>query len=796
MKKYIHKSISLILAMSMLTCCLSGCKTTSDNKNTASTETSSDAAGMEALLTSKTGTSSDAEKKETVYVEMEPDGTVTRTTVSNILKISGKSNVNDYSTLDNITNISGDEKFSQDTNGDIIWENKGEDISYQGTTTKSAPIDIKITYYLDNKEISPDELAGKSGKVKIVYDYTNNSEKENKKFIPFLVITGMVLNEDNFSNVQVDNGKIVEHNGSNIVIGYAAPGFKDEMLDSIPNADNYIEDIDIPESFTVTADATDFTMDMTLTAATSDIGDFDLDEAFDLSDTESQMDELQSGADQLADGSVELNDGASKLVKGSDKINSGAKDLSEYTSQMADGTKELNTNYTAFNKAVLDGLKTAGSGVKQLYAGSKDVEKGASDLDAGAKELDKGASDLNTGIKDLDTGAGTLDAGAQQLKDGAATLDQGAKDLAAGITQAKSAFEDAGENQGLVTGSAALYEGAKSANAGVKQVVQSMQGTPEAIQNNIDDIINKLAPFGINSAEQLDATVSAINSAVQNSGASLEATIAGTALKTTDNYYSLLNAYYSVHTLEQVKTQLSAQIQESEKNITALLEGMNNLENGASSLNGGINQLYTGIQQLDTGAQNLTTGTSTLSSGAVELKNGTSNLKTGTTKLAEGALTLSQGTTKLSQGASALKTGTTTLKTGIGTLSSGTDTLNTKVGAASPKIKNGISKINDAAKAISKGAGTLSSGTQTLNDGIITLADGTKELKDGAIKLNDEGIKKITDIFGRDAKNAVDTIEDTLNAGKEYSSFSGIADGMSGEVKFIFKTEEINADNK
>ena len=72
----------------------------------------------------------------------------------------------------------------------------------------------------------------------------------------------------------------------------------------------------------------------------------------------------------------------------------------------------------------------------------------------------------------------------------------------------------------------------------------------------------------------------------------------------------------------------------------------------------------------------------------------------------------------------------------------------------------------------------------------------TKQLKDGAIKLNDEGISKITDIFGNDAKEAVDTIEDTLNAGKEYKSFSGISDDMSGEVKFIFKTEEIKADDK
>ena len=794
MKNYIHKGISLALVMTMSAWCLAGCGSTSnESEKVTKNDTVSDTANMEALLTSKVGKASDAEKNETVYVEMKPDGTVTKTTVSNVLKVSGKSNISDYSKLDNITNIGGDEKFSQDKDGNIIWENKGEDISYQGTTTEAAPIDIKITYYLDDKEIKPDDLAGKSGKIKIVYDYANNAKDEKGKFVPFLVLTGMVLDEDNFSNIQVDNGKVIEHNGTNIVVGYAVPGFKDEMLNSIPNADEYIGDMNIPESFTVTADAKDFTMDMTLTAATSGLGDLDLDETLDFSDIESQMDELQDGADQLVDGSKDLNDGAGKLVEGSGKINSGAKDLSKYTVQMAQGTKELNNKYTIFNKALLDGVKTASSGAKQLYDGTKKVEKGATDLNTGAKDLDKGASDLNTGAKDLNKGASSLDSGAQKLKEGTSNLDKGAKDLAGGISQAKSAFEDTKDSQGLVSGSAALAEGAKGANAGVQQVVQLMQGTPEKIQEQINEI---LAQTGYNSSSALNGTVEAINNQVAaNKDASLQTVLSGFGLSM-NQYYALMKANYSVQALEQVKLQLNAQIQSSAKDIKALLDGMNTLESGTATLSGGIGQVYAGMKQLDAGAKNLTAGTGELSSGASDLKKGTSDLKSGTTKLSDGASTLSQGTKKLSQGTSDLKAGATSLKDGVKKLADGANTLSTKIGDASPQIKSGVSKINDAAKAISEGAGTLSSGASTLNDGIITLADGTKELKDGAIKLNDEGISKITDIFGKDAKDAVDTIEDTLNTGKAYKSFSGIGDGMSGEVKFIFKTEEISADNK
>lgn len=236
---------------------------------------------------------------------MNADGSVSKTTVSNVLKVSGKDNISDVSNLTDITNLSGDELFAKDDNGKLIWENKGNDISYQGTTTEAAPIDISIKYYLDEKEISADELAGKSGKVKIVYHYNNNAKDEDENVVPFIVLTGMVLNE-NFTNITVDNGKVVEFNGSNIVVGYAAPELKDTLLKTIDNADEYIGDIDIPESVTVTADVKEFSLDMALTVATSQVGDVELSDTLDFSDIKDKMDELEDGANQLVDGAGKL----------------------------------------------------------------------------------------------------------------------------------------------------------------------------------------------------------------------------------------------------------------------------------------------------------------------------------------------------------------------------------------------------------------------------------------------------------------------------------------------------------
>lgn len=685
MKNYIQKGISLTLVASMVVCGFSGCGTTKTTDNTDKTlgtakETNNEA-NVEALLTGKLGDAKDTDKKETVYVEMNADGTVTKTTVSDVLKVKGKDNISDVSDLTDITNISGDEAFTTD-NGKLIWENKGKDISYQGTTTKSAPIDIKVSYYLDDKEISPEDLAGKSGKVKIVYDYTNNSKEVAGNFVPFITLTGMIL-DDNFSNVTVDNGKVVDYDDNKIVVGYAAPGFKDHLLDTIDKAKDYISDIDIPESVTITADVKDFSMDMALTVATSELGDIDLKDTFDFSDIEEKMDELKDGTDELVNGATKLNNGASELKSGSSKINSGASDIAKYTSTLSDGTKELLGKYSIFNQSLLEALASA--------------------------------------------------------DDGAGKLNKGAKDLSSGLATAKAAFEDTKKSQGLNNGAKALNKGAKEANAGVKQLAQTLQGTPSSIQTQIDGIIAKLnaATGGLISSEKvLNQIVEGINGAVTK-GMDLNTVLTAKGLDV-NTYYTLLQAYYSVQTLESVKSTFEAQISASAADIQKLLAGMDSLEAGTTSLSSGVTKLYSGIKQLNTGAATLAKGTTGLKSGTGELKS--------------------------------------------------------KIGAASPQIKSGIGTVNSGASQISDGAKTLVAGTKTLDNGIVTLANGTKDLKDGTIKLNKEGISKITEIFGEDTKDAVNKIEDVLNAGKKYNSFSGINSDMSGDVKFIFKTAEIKSE--
>ena len=237
------------------------------NKNRKKAVVSTLAAGMAAVL--GTGSvfgamlsdESTVSKEETVYINANADGSVRDITVSDWLKNSGDtdSELKDSSDLENIKNVKGNETFTQDSN-EITWNTEGEDIYYQGTTDKELPVTMNIRYYLDGKEISPGELAGKSGHLKMVVSYTNhakNVKKINGKntdiYSPFVMVTGMLLPTEHFKDVNIDNGKVISDGRKNMAVGLAMPG----LSESLQLSDGMEKEIEIPEGFTVEAEVTD-----------------------------------------------------------------------------------------------------------------------------------------------------------------------------------------------------------------------------------------------------------------------------------------------------------------------------------------------------------------------------------------------------------------------------------------------------------------------------------------------------------------------------------------------------------
>ena len=177
------------------------------------------AAGMAMGLTF-TGTVPAAaanEKEETVYVFTDAEGNETKVIVSDKLKNNeGSDEIEDKSNLENIENVKGDEKYTDNGGGNITWDAQGNTIYYQGDSTQEIPIKVKVTYKLDGREIAPEDLAGKSGRVTIRYEYENTEkvtekvgDKEEKVSVPFTVLTGLMFTNNKVSNVEVSEGKVI-----------------------------------------------------------------------------------------------------------------------------------------------------------------------------------------------------------------------------------------------------------------------------------------------------------------------------------------------------------------------------------------------------------------------------------------------------------------------------------------------------------------------------------------------------------------------------------------------------------
>ncbi|MGN1023473.1 MAG: hypothetical protein ACI4OJ_08245, partial [Lachnospiraceae bacterium] len=295
--------------------------TASEAADTSSTE--SEEALANAVNSMVPSHASESGKEETVYVVADASGNTQDVIISNWLRNKdGADTITDRTDLQDIQNTNGYETYKENSDGTITWQADGNDIYYQGTTDKKLPVDVKLTYTLDGKEISPDDLAGKSGKVTIRFDYTNNQTKTVKIDgkdveikVPFGMVSGVILPMENFSNIQVTNGKVISDGQNNIVVGAAFPGLR-ESLDvdaleedtSSEDVKKKLEDLDIPEYVEITADVKNFKLDTTMTAAVANLlnmvtlSDDQKDDAdIDTGKIRSDMDDLQDGSDKLVD---------------------------------------------------------------------------------------------------------------------------------------------------------------------------------------------------------------------------------------------------------------------------------------------------------------------------------------------------------------------------------------------------------------------------------------------------------------------------------------------------------------
>lgn len=707
----------------------------------------------------------EVDKDETVYVIADSTGKATSTIVSAWLRNpDGKEKLTDASDLKDITNVKGDETFTQ-KGSEITWDAAGSDIYYQGTTSKDTPVTEKITYFLDGKEVSPKEIAGKSGKVKIRFDYTNNEKakakiagKEEEINVPFIVVSGMVLG-DNFTNVDVTNGKVISNGAGNMVVGIAMPGLKDSL--NIKEED-LSDNISIPDYVEVTADAEDFELDMTMSIVSSS-SSLNVDGAFDFSDLDSKIDDLTDAVDKLSDGSGDL----------------------------ADGLKKLNEKMPEFS----NGLNDLQNGVRSYTDGAKTLADGISTLKSSSGELISGVDQLKTSVNTLNNGVQTLN------KAVSAKMSDKEKDATrAQASQAAQAAVDAqladGSEQfnGIKAQAAEQFRGTILASKDAA-IAQAVEGAKAVVAQQKDAIAAEAAETAKSMVNaQVGAQVDGMAGELQGQ---LQSAILG-AVKAANPTISDGDAENIV---SNIMAQMGPALQEKLNGVKDATVGMAGqvasttattvtdrlTETVAGQVAGGVVDGVAG--QADTIGNSVASAARTAAKQAAGTASGEAAIQGAETAKATIASNINakdknsghslvSGMNELNKAVKQMAQKMPTLSSGIDQLYNGSQTLVSNNGT----INDGLSRLVD--------------GKNTMAEGVTKLASGSRELADGVIEFNEEGIEKLLDSYNGDVKELVDRIQAIMDAGCEYESFGGKAEDTVSSVKFIIKTDAIKADKE
>lgn len=829
--KYIVRVVAGVLTIALVGTGIGATAVFAEKDSTAvtaeadsTTDSSKDADDIaDKLMDSVSLKDNDADKDESVYLISDANGNVNKTIVVDHLKNKDKKDtLEDASNLSDIENVKGKEKFTQ--SGDkLTWQAGGKDIYYQGTATEEPPVTQKVTYYLDGKEISPEDLAGKSGKVKIRFDYTNttsytetvNGEKQTVS-VPFAAITGLVLG-DGFENIEVTNGKAEVSDSSSVVLGYALPGLKDSLGIKDKDLDG---DVNIPEYMEMTADVKNFSMPAAMTFVVN-ASDYVSTDGIDTSDLDDMINDLK-------DASTQLQDGSKTLAEGTDTLADGLSTLQSKLGTFASGVGTLQSGL----KTYTDGVSTLSGGLNTLGNSTGALVSGADKLNSGAGQLASGSATLKDGLKSYTDGASELQAGINKLYN---TLDAGLTDKQkakiqktavesvqdsfkgeTGVTVQKTIYAGLRyqtDDNGNVIGDGDLYTSLYNGTVGqkfeenldsayalvVKTVLSTAAGDESGtVQSDVlaqtikerykkaSDAYEAAITVSVQSGT-LDETTKAVlsNTQYQEAFITYNAIQNMSASQLAEAIYAKTNATDTL--ISMTETQLKETL-ESDKNSSDIKSGVETALNTlATKLSGACEQVSEQVASSAaiTGAQ----GTMDTVKAGLGNEKDEKTLIGGAEKLTSSNNKLNAGATALNAGASQLSAGTQSLMNSVPTLTSGikqlVDGSNTLV-ANNAQLNSGASQLADGTNQIVSGVDQLTTGSKTLSDGAHTLADGM-------VQFNEEGINKILDAYNGDLKPFTNKLQAVIDAGEEYQTYSAIADGQTGSVKFIYKLASIDA---
>lgn len=518
-------------------------------------------------------------KEETVYTKLDKDGKNYSTIVSTHLKNEEETEwIKDATDLFNVENTKGEEEFKQEGNS-LVWKADKKDIYYQGESQKELPIACCVTYELDGKELSVEEIVGKTGKVKVTIHYTNKEEhivtingKEQKLYTPFVAVAGTVIPNDKNKNIEISNGKVINDGSKTLVMGISMPGLQESL-----NISN--EEITIPDDIEISMEATDFELGNIVTFVTPKVLEEDDLKFLDkLEEVYQQVDMVETAGNQIEEGSTALASGSAELVLGSKKLNEGSQVAYQGAKQMREEVEKATKQLVNDKKEVLDDatLSQIGEQAKQS-AVLNDTQKQAIGNKAQSQAIQIIQEQKTIIGQEAANQVGTLLLTAEQRQKIEASVKVG--------LEANSNYQALPVNQQEM-----ILQFSKSS---------AIMAAEETARETAKQVANMTAQ---NVAVKVAGEVA--NSTAQTVAGEVSTQVAQITAMTTAKQVA-----------NQVKTQAQNQVVSQ---MNTLGDGLSQLTNGLGDLKNGTNSLQQGASELQVGANTLEEGVEKFNKEAIE----------------------------------------------------------------------------------------------------------------------------------------------------------------------------------
>ncbi len=667
-------------------------------------------------------------KEETVYVLMNESGETQKKIVSVWVHSDDKDiDVEKDTSLSDVKNIKGEEEIVIE-NGKVKYASENSDVYYRGSTDKELPFSINIKYFLEGKELSPSEIAHKTGNVKIVISTENNvsknveiDEESRKIYLPMLIAGSLNLEAEKFSNVRVNRGKIISDAKNQVVSFVDVPGMKESFDFSSEELNEKWDKIS--GDVVIEAEAKDFSLEAPMFFVDTTVPElenvYDIDDSIDeFSDLKEKTKDLLVGVQRLESGQTVFDGKLKTYLNAVYQLNNGASKLSGAVSQLVQKNK-------------------------QLLAASSQLKAASSQFVSGITAFASGSKAFLDGVNGLSAGATKLVDGASMYANGAITLAEKTTGLADGASKLEGSLNTVNENF-------------KKANSSLNTYVNTVKASTE---NSIASLEKQIASY--------DAMIAGIDSSIGQVSALLQ------------NEQTKAVAGELIAKSKAQRAGLVAMREASKNSLNALrssgaVDAGNKLVAAYGGLQSGVDKITAGTKAITTGAGQLVVAGNQLKGKSEELKAGINSLKAGHTKL-------SAGVGQLNAGANQFKTKSQVYIDSVSKFDAGMNQF----------YSDGTAALNSAANLFSSKMRQLSGNNSRLLNGERQLLDGSRVLNDelsGAIDVEDE--EKLDNLLND--LSTMSKVKDELeNISEENKYFVENHSDREQSVRYIIKVKAV-----